>query len=102
MNKPTVHAKKLDYYSGIRRNKLVTHGKTRMDYKQNYAQWKKPDIKDYIHSYEILKLAKFICGDGEHNSDSFWQQGGGEGHGETDWEVTHGNFLAWWKCLIVW
>lgn len=54
----------------------------------------KPDTKDYIHSYEVLKLAKFICGAREQNSDCFWQWGSGEGDGEIDWEVTHGNFLA--------
>lgn len=71
-----------EFYSAIKRNKLVTYGKPQIDLKQNYAQWMKPDAKDYMHSYEVLKQAEFIYDDREQNSCCFWQQGRGEGNGK--------------------
>lgn len=41
----------------------------------------KPDAKDYMHSYEVLKQAKFIYSDKEQDSCCFWQQRNGEGNG---------------------
>lgn len=48
----------------------------------------KPDTKDYIHSYKVLKQAKFIYGDREQNSGCFWQWESMEGNGEIDWKLS--------------
>lgn len=44
----------------------------------------KPDTKDFTHSHEVLKQAKFIYGDREENNGCSWQWENGEENGEID------------------